>query len=58
MPTFKIEPDADGFHAWCPELPGCRTQGATRAEAMAHLTDAVKLYLDDLMEEQLLATSA
>jgi predicted RNase H-like HicB family nuclease len=24
-----IEEDAHGFYAYCPELPGCQTQGAT-----------------------------
>ena len=54
MVTFKIEPDSIGFHAWSPELPGCHSHGANRAEALANLKDAVRLYLDDVMEESLL----
>ncbi len=50
MITFKIEPDTVGFHTWSPELPGCHTHGATRAEALANLKDAVQLYLEDVME--------
>ncbi len=54
MITFKIEPDTIGFHAWSPELPGCHSHGADRAQALANLKDAVRLYLDDVMEESLL----
>ncbi|HEY2069434.1 MAG TPA: type II toxin-antitoxin system HicB family antitoxin [Rhizomicrobium sp.] len=54
MVTFKIEPDSIGFHAWSPELPGCHSHGVDRAEALANLKDAVRLYLDDVMEESLL----
>jgi predicted RNase H-like HicB family nuclease len=55
MITFRIEKDTKGFHAWSPELPGCHTHGATRAQALANLKDAVRVYLDDVMEESLLA---
>ena len=54
MVTFRIEPDGDEFHAWSPELPGVHTHGGTRAQALKNLKDAVKLYLDDVMEEALL----
>lgn len=57
MVTFKIEPDSIGFHAWSPELPGCHSHGASRAEALTNLKDAVRLYLDDVMEESLLPRS-
>jgi predicted RNase H-like HicB family nuclease len=55
MITFKIEQDGDDFHAWSPELPGCHTHGHTRAEALLNLKDAVRLYLDDVMDEALLS---
>lgn len=55
MVTFKLDKDSKGFHAWSPELPGVHTHGATRAEALANLKDAVRLYLDDVMEESLLS---
>lgn len=57
MPTFHIQKDGNAYHAWCPELPGCHTFGATRTEALRHLKDAVALYLDDVMEEDLLEES-
>ena len=53
MITFKIERDGNEFHAWAPELPGCHTHGQTVAEAMANLKDAVQLYLEVLMEEEI-----
>lgn len=55
MITFKLKKDTKGFHAWSPELPGVHTHGATRAAALANLKDAVRLYLDDVMEESLLS---
>jgi len=41
-----IEPDQDYmFVAKCPALPGCIGQGATRAEAIANIKDAIQGYL-------------
>jgi predicted RNase H-like HicB family nuclease len=57
MVTFRIEPDGKEFHAWSPELPGTHTHGATRAAALKNLKDAVRLYLDDVMEEALMPES-
>lgn len=53
MLTFKIEKDGVEFHAWVPELPGCHTHGETVAEAIHHLKDAVQLYLEVKMEEEM-----
>src|SRR5439155_9697547 len=40
-----IEPDEDGvFVAECPALPGCISQGKTRAEALANIKDAMTGY--------------
>jgi predicted RNase H-like HicB family nuclease len=57
MVTFRIEPDGEDFHAWSPELKGVHTHGATRAEALANLKEAVQLYLEDVMEEALMPGS-
>lgn len=44
-----IEPDEDGvFVAECPSLPGCISQGQTRAEAVANIRDAIQCYLASL----------
>lgn len=44
-----IEPDEDGvFVAVVPSLPGCVSQGVTRAEALANVREAIGLYLESL----------
>ena len=44
-----IEPDEDGvFVPQCPTLPGCISQGRTRAEAEANIRDAITGYLESL----------
>jgi len=44
-----IEQDEDGmFVAECPSLPGCISQGKTRAEAVENIHDAIKGYLESL----------
>ena len=44
-----IEQDEDGvFVVECPVLPGCISQGKTRAEALANIGDAITGYLASL----------
>jgi antitoxin HicB len=44
-----IEQDEDGvFVAQCPALPGCVSQGKTRAEALVNISDAISGYLASL----------
>lgn len=44
-----IEPDEDGvFVAEVPSLPGCISQGQTRAEALANIREAIGVYLESL----------
>ena len=45
-----IEKDRHGYVAWCPQLPGCMTQGKSYEEVRENIKDAVHLYLDDLEE--------
>ena len=48
-----IEPDEDGvFIAEVPSLPGCISQGATRAEALANIKEAIELYVESLEAHQ------
>ena len=48
-----IEKDEDGiFVAECPSLPGCISQGKTRAGAMKNIKDAVKGYLKSLTKHK------
>ena len=44
-----IEQDEDGvFVATCPTLPGCVSQGRTRAEARGNIAEALEGYLESL----------
>ena len=44
-----VEPDEDGvFVAEVPALPGCISQGQTRAEALANIKEAIAAYLESL----------
>ena len=44
-----IERDEDGFFvAECPSLPGCISQGQSRAEALDNIQDAIKGYIESL----------
>ena len=42
-----IEQDEDGwFVVDCPAIPGCATQGKTKAEALANIREAIDLSLE------------
>lgn len=44
-----IEQDEDGaFVVECPNLPGCISQGKTRAEALVNIREAIEGYLASL----------
>jgi predicted RNase H-like HicB family nuclease len=44
-----VEQDEDGVYVVeVPALPGCISQGKTRAEALANIKEAIELYLDSL----------
>lgn len=44
-----IEPDEDGVYvAEVPALPGCISQGRTRAEAIVNIKEAIAAYLESL----------
>lgn len=46
-----IEQDEDGvFVAEVPSLPGCISQGKTRAEAVKNIQEAIEAYLESLKE--------
>ncbi|MBI3327905.1 MAG: type II toxin-antitoxin system HicB family antitoxin [Nitrospinae bacterium] len=42
-----IEKDPEGYFAFCPELQGCYTQGATYEEALENIKDAIRLHVVD-----------
>lgn len=44
-----IETDEDGMYiAEAPSLPGCISQGRTRAEAVENIKEAIAVYLESL----------
>ncbi|MHB2156447.1 type II toxin-antitoxin system HicB family antitoxin [Calditrichota bacterium GD2] len=44
-----IEQDEDGvFVAEVPSLPGCISQGITRAEALKNIQEAIAVYIESL----------
>ncbi len=48
----RLEQDEDGmFVVECPNLPGCISQGKTRAEALANIRDAIEGYLASLEKQ-------
>ena len=50
--TVVVELDDHGYYAWCPELPGCQTQGDTLDEVLANAREAVELYVETLSPEE------
>jgi predicted RNase H-like HicB family nuclease len=46
--TVVLEQEADGgYVASVPALPGCVSQGDSRAEVLANIREAIVLYLED-----------
>jgi len=48
-----IQKDKYGYFAYCPELPGCYTQGDTFDEVVKNIKEAIELYLETLTEDEL-----
>jgi predicted RNase H-like HicB family nuclease len=46
---LEQEPDG-GYVVHAPALPGCVSQGDTRAEALANIREAMELYIEDCIE--------
>ncbi len=42
-----IERDENGYFVFCPVLQGCYTQGDSYEEALANITDAIRLHIED-----------
>lgn len=45
-----VEPDGDGFHAFCPMLPGLHVPGDTEQEALMHAGYALSAYMASLIK--------
>ncbi len=41
----------EGFAVSCPALPGCHSQGATHAEALVNIREAIQLWLEVAVED-------
>jgi len=41
----RLKKTDEGYAVWCPELPGCWSQGKTKVEALKKIEDAIKVYL-------------
>lgn len=47
-----LEPsDEGGFTAYAPSLPGCISEGETIEQAIAHLREAIELYLESVEDD-------
>ena len=47
-----LQKSEEGYSVSCPGMPGCWSQGATEAEALENIQDAIREYLaavDDLL---------
>lgn len=49
--SIVIEKDKDGYFAFCPELKGCYTQGASYEETLVNIEDAIRLHVEDRLED-------
>jgi predicted RNase H-like HicB family nuclease len=43
---LEEDPETHEWAAWCPELKGCASAGATREEAIENIKEAIALYLE------------
>ena len=47
--TVILEKEHDGgYHAFCPILKGCHSQGDSFEEAIDNITEAIELYIESL----------
>ena len=47
-----IESGEHGYFAYCPELPGCFSQGQSYEEALSNIQEAIALYIETLDPEE------
>jgi len=52
--TVLLEREEEGgYHAFCPILKGCHSQGDTFEETIDNITEAIELYLESLIADNL-----
>ena len=49
MVIFEKE-DAADYHMFCPTLRGCHTQSETVEEGISNIREAIRLYVESLIE--------
>lgn len=51
--TVLLEKEEEGcYHAFCPMLKGCHSQGDTFEETIENITEAIELYIESLIADQ------
>lgn len=54
MRQVLLVPGEDGYWvAECPSLPGCISQGVTREDAIKNIREAIDLYIEALVIDEL-----
>lgn len=49
--VVTLEEDEDGYIVVsCPILPGCHSQGRSRTEAIANITEAIQAYIESMVK--------
>jgi predicted RNase H-like HicB family nuclease len=48
-----LSKDQEGYYVYCPELPGCHSQGDTFEEALSNIKEALELYLETMSQEEI-----
>ena len=52
-----LEPsDEGGYTVYVPSLPGCKSEGDTKEEALANIKEAIELYLEPVEDDLALVT--
>ena len=47
---LEPDPDGDGYTVRVPALPGCITEGRTKAEALANAREAIEGFIEGLVK--------
>ncbi|MCK9194331.1 MAG: type II toxin-antitoxin system HicB family antitoxin [Nevskia sp.] len=45
-----VEPDEDGFHAYCPDLKGLHACGKTETDVKSNVDSAIQAYFESLLK--------
>jgi predicted RNase H-like HicB family nuclease len=48
-----IEPAEGNYSAYCPDLPGCIATGKTIAEVKQRMSEAIKIHLEGMREDNI-----